>query len=73
MPLTRPTPINPPRMHVGNSFRLHWIMAASFAILVEHTGKIGSPTQGLLVGETLFIPSGCGVQLIGFMNSATPL
>jgi hypothetical protein len=45
MPLNRPTPINPPRMHVGNSFRLHWIMAATFAILAEHTGKIGSATR----------------------------
>ena len=73
MPLNRPTPIKPPSMHVGNSFRLHWIMAATFAILAEHTGKIGSATWSLLVGETLFIPIGCGVQLISFMNPTTRL
>ena len=73
MPLSRPTPINPPSMHVGNSFRFHWIMAATFAILADHTGKIGSATRSLLVGETLFIPISCGARLISFMNSTTRL
>jgi hypothetical protein len=73
MPLNRPTPINSPSMHVGNSFRLHWIMAATFAILAEHTGKIGSATRSPIGRKTLFIPISCGVQLISFMNSATRL
>jgi hypothetical protein len=79
MPLDRPTPIEPLSMQVGNSSCLHWIAAAIFAILAKQTGKILTRPPGLepvgwnvSVGETLLIPTSCGVQLISFMNLATP-